>query len=269
MSPPKGDAPPSRSKPLDIYMAEVVHKCQVPNIVPYATLYILASISRSCACPPHISDSPISGVVSVDLSPTPHATSALAHTISEAFTKSPFCKVRKSHWSGRHVFMGPFLVALRVFERFNGSVLEKDGIPDFDWSELAAISRFSKAELDDLEKVVYDAMDEQTREDMTKMIRDNVFLSLKDIQCIHTVMRRQKLSEMRKGLEEAKMVREVVEGGSTRRLFRSVKRARGEEVSMLLEEVDGMPSKVTVSVTSPIFTSVSNPETSNIEKFSL
>lgn len=218
------------------YIVRMVQGCRVPRVVSYAALYILIAISRSCSCPlPVESLEP-----SAYMNPTRIATSTFSHALSRAFTRSPFSKVRKSHWGVHHIFMGPFLVALRVYKELYGDLPENQGIPA--WEAFSVLSGLSTHELDDLETTILSAMDEETREAVISMIYDGTFKSLRDVECVHTALRRQRLLETKR-LEEVKMAKAACRGSRVKRIFGSIRRLGEQKASV----VDGTASRATTS----------------------
>ncbi|KXN91803.1 hypothetical protein AN958_11953 [Leucoagaricus sp. SymC.cos] len=205
---------------LDLYAARIIHRCQVPQIVPYTALYLLISISRSCSCR-RPSTSSSSSVDSFD-EPSVKIPSSFSHCLSQAFTRSPLSRVRKSHWTGHHLFLGTFLVALRAYINTE----EHEEIPDE--GTLSDISGFPMDELEELGSTIFGCMGLEAKLTIETMIERSQFRDLSEIECAHAIMRRRQLAEA-----EKKSPHERVH---FRRFF-SIRRSRGTGVSVSVEPV--------------------------------
>jgi hypothetical protein len=194
---------------FDRYVVRVIEECRVPNVVPYAALYLLAASARSCHCAP-----PASGDLSSfeDEDESAKHPSAFSHRLSKTFHRSPFTRVRKSHWVGHHLFVGAFLVALRMYwGRINAQAMSD--ITGFSWDEI-----------EELETAMSNCMAEGTMAAMEGMILKGSFRSLKDVECPHVSMCRIRAQQEEDSRPHCHTHR-------LRRLF-SVRRSRERTASM-------------------------------------
>ncbi|KAJ3553464.1 hypothetical protein NP233_g12636 [Leucocoprinus birnbaumii] len=162
---------PKHSSSLDYYIARVIDETRAPKIVPYAALYILISISRSCACvrsTPAITDSPTLLGQSYRCSPT-------LHRVSQALTRNRLSRFRKLFWVGHHFFVGAFLVALRTYL---GTYYNKVNM-----TMMSDITGFAVDELEGIEAKIIDAMDSEIGFVVDKMVRERRFITLRGAEC--------------------------------------------------------------------------------------
>ncbi|KAJ3573071.1 hypothetical protein NP233_g2668 [Leucocoprinus birnbaumii] len=162
---------PKHSSSLDYYIARVIDETRAPKIVPYAALYILISISRSCACvrsTPAITDSPTLLGQSYRCSPT-------LHRVSQALTRNRLSRFRKLFWVGHHFFVGAFLVALRTYL---GTYYNKVNM-----TMMSDITGFAVDELEGIEARIIDAMDSEIGFVVDKMVRERRFITLRGAEC--------------------------------------------------------------------------------------
>ncbi|KXN82963.1 hypothetical protein AN958_01998 [Leucoagaricus sp. SymC.cos] len=213
------------SAPLDIYIAHTIHDCRAPNLIAYATLYLLASISRNCSCRrSNQSDVPTSWS-DADSDEPSKPPSFLSHRLSQAFTRSPLSRVRKSHWVEHHIFIGAFMVVLQAHQK------------NFDFEALSEISGFSVDELEQLQEAFVACMDKDTGLAIEWMIKEGEFRSLRDVECPVVVMRRRREKLAEKVSEE----HFAGEHAHFRRLF-SIRRSRTRTSSGSLESQPSMTS---------------------------
>ncbi|KAF5351007.1 hypothetical protein D9756_008274 [Leucocoprinus leucothites] len=180
---PAFHCPATPTSSLDLYIARVIDESRVPKIVPYAALYILMTISRSCTC-----ERPVPAVLRISSSPNnepKHHYSSLFHHISQVFTRSRLSLLRRFSWIGHHFFVGAFLVALRTYHS------------DVDVEMMSESTGFTMKELQDLETAIVDSMDSKMGLTVDQMIKERRFRSLKDIECPLAVLRRKRVEKER------------------------------------------------------------------------
>ncbi|KAJ3564745.1 hypothetical protein NP233_g8095 [Leucocoprinus birnbaumii] len=169
------------STPLDLRIAQIIHECQVPNIVPYSALYLLASISRTCTCGKNVSDDELLDAYDdLEDSRIVRRPSFLSHRLSQMKTRSPLSRVRQSHWDGYLLFIGTLFVSLRVHR------------PTFALGILAEITEIVPDELESLHAAIFVCMDEDLKLALGWMIKESEFRSLNDVECPVVVVRRKR-----------------------------------------------------------------------------
>ncbi|KAF5351023.1 hypothetical protein D9756_008216 [Leucocoprinus leucothites] len=214
------------STPLDLKIAQIIDDCRVPNIVPYAALYLLAAISRTCTCGKRTASSDELPYDDDD-DESPKSPSVLSHRLSQMTTRSPLSRVRKSHWSGYHLLIGTLLVSLRVYQ------------PSFLPETLSEISGIPPTELESLHAAALGCMDKDTELALGWMIKESEFRSLNDVECPVVVMRRKRLYQ--------KKADHQTEGTPMKRLFSISRKSRarsssGSSFGSLSTEKPGIPS---------------------------
>ncbi|KAF5350961.1 hypothetical protein D9756_008236 [Leucocoprinus leucothites] len=173
------------SAPLDLYVARIIHETQVPNIVPYTALYLLASVSRTCRCGKKSSPTSEFDDSSYDencqgISKPP---STISHRLSRIMTRNPFSQLRRPRYTAHHFFIGSFLLVISQFQK------------NFDMTMLSQISGVRVEDMIDLHAVFTTCMDRDTALALGWMIKESEFRSLNDVECPVVVMRRKRLAQ--------------------------------------------------------------------------
>ncbi|XP_006457875.1 hypothetical protein AGABI2DRAFT_114899 [Agaricus bisporus var. bisporus H97] len=204
-------------EPLDFYVARVIHLCQIPDIIPYIALYILIYSTQTCHCRRPREDND-------DACSYP---SKLSHVLSRAVTRTQFSRIRKSHWSAAHVFMGAFMVALQTSKvTFDG---ETD---DFcRWSILPEVSGIPEEELEEICEAFKQCLTCELRVAINKMRFERVFKPFNEVDCPFQLARRNQLLK----------IRERKENGQRRRL--SLKGSIGHLLKPKEKETDSIESE--------------------------
>ena len=176
---------PFSSSSLDIYIARVIHVCRVPVIVPYAVLYLLTAVSRTCDCEKRLNSQ--NEKPSNDTHDSSHKPpSIFSHRLSQFLSGDPFKRGRRPFWTAHHFFIGGLLYVLkRHHKNYPPSTLAKT----------------SGVEMDDLIHIhiaISFRVNRDTALTLAWMIKESEFRSLSDVECPIVISHRKRLEERKK-----------------------------------------------------------------------
>jgi len=167
---------------IDLYIARVIHVCRVPAIVPYAVLYLLAAVSRTCNCGRRIGpEREIPYKNTCDSSSK--LPSMLSHYLSQFLANNPFKRLLRPLWTAHHFFIGALLCVLREYHK------------DYSPSALAKISGVDVDDLIYIHIAISFCVNTDTAIALAWMIKESEFRSLSDVECPVVVSYRKRLAE--------------------------------------------------------------------------
>ncbi|EKM82442.1 hypothetical protein AGABI1DRAFT_89257 [Agaricus bisporus var. burnettii JB137-S8] len=181
----QSSSPQQDTKPLDIYIAHVIHASKVPEIVPYTALYLLASISQSCQCRiPHIkakSDYALS------------RPSKFSHLLSRVTTRPPIVSqiAGKSNWDDRHFFIGAFYLAILAYK----PVFHEENHKELPFWKMISVSKIEEEEIGDISTAFKHCMSDELENTIRAMLWDKFVINVSEFDCPFAVARQRRLSE--------------------------------------------------------------------------
>jgi len=176
---------PFSSSSFDLYIAQVIHVCRVPSIVPYAVLYLLTAVSRTCNCERRInSENEIQNNNTRDSSHKPP--SIFSHRLSQFLAGDPFKRRHRPFWTAHHFFIGALLYVLKRYHK------------NYPPSTLAKTSGVEMDDLTHIHIAISFRVNRDTALTLAWMIRESEFRSLSDVECPVVVSHRKRLVERKK-----------------------------------------------------------------------
>lgn len=173
---------PFSSSSFDLYIARVIHVCRVPAIVPYAVLYLLTAVSRTCDCERRLnSENEIPNNNARDRSSK--SPSIFSHRLSQFLASDPFKRRRRPFWTAHHFFVGALLYVLKRYHK------------NYPPSTLAKTSGIEMDDLIHIHIAISFRVNRATALTLAWMIKESEFRSLSDVECPVVVSHRKRLAE--------------------------------------------------------------------------